>query len=71
MNKKIAVARLITTNVYDVTYPGHRHGDSNVTYDYLKVLQSQGYEVRVGGFAYTAPHTLVPPAQPKEEPNVR
>ena len=33
MNKKIAVARPITINVYDVTYPGHRHGDSNVTYE--------------------------------------
>lgn len=45
--KKTAIATRTAGNTYDVTYPGTRSLDRDVTYRYLEQLVRDGYHVTV------------------------
>lgn len=56
--KKIAHANPTSPTTYTVTYDGRRDMDAEASYGYLKQLAKNGYEVHVGGVAYTPPHII-------------
>lgn len=56
--KKIAYAAPSSPTVYTVTYEGSRDMDTDVGYSYLRQLAKKGYEVHVGGVAYTPAHVI-------------
>lgn len=57
-NNAAAIASPTSPTTYTVTYPGRRDSDSDVGYGYLKRLAANGYEVQVGGVAFTPSHTI-------------
>ena len=58
MTTNIAIATPSSPSTYTVTYVGRQDMDCDVPYGYLKDLSRNGYEVRVGGVAFTPPHVL-------------
>jgi hypothetical protein len=56
--KKIAHATPTSPTSYTVTYEGSRDMDREVSYPYLRSLAAKGWEVHVGGVAYTPAHVI-------------